>query len=564
MAALALASGVCAGSSPDAIVEGDAGRRLDQVASAWAGGRFWGAVLVEREGRVLLAKGYGMADFASEPNTADTLFDVASVSKQFTAAAVLKLEEEGLLSVDDPVSKFFPGAPPDKGGVTLLHLLRHESGLPFGDVGFALFGMSEREAAALKLLAPPLQFKPGDCFSYSNTNYFLLAAVVEKASGRPFEAFVREALFRPAGLDGAGFVGDPDAGGPRAALRDSPEGRRPAREYAWDWGNRGATGILISVKGLLTWWKALRSGRILGEAALEKFLAPGFHGYALGWFADDNLWGVPRLAHSGETQGFQSRLSVLRRGETVIAAATGDRGEVGGLVERLEAVLCGPAASELERARPLAGAWRLPGGNLFDVALENGILSVRSSGTEASSRLLFGWDRVPRAPAYFDDMAKSASVVFADPEGKAGGGSVFDASVRPRVVSFFWRQWSDCRRAFGEYLRPEIVASFSGPEQVTFVRAVFEKGDAVFRGRWHRSSGRFTQIERVPNEYPVQVVLRPLSTVEFVGRPMFLPGRLRVLVPHAAGDPPGEFVWEDESEGEVDRIVCTRLPPGRS
>ena len=174
---------------------------------------FSGAVLVARGGKVVLHEGYGWADLAkTAPVTRETRFYIASITKQFTAAAVLKLEERGRLGLADPVGKHLPGVPPDKAAVTIHQLLTHTSGL---GQDYAADGIRDRAEAVRAVLAKPLKSPPGAQFRYSNDGYNLLAVIVEVVSGESYESFLRQNLLRPAGMSRTGFWGETPARGAR-------------------------------------------------------------------------------------------------------------------------------------------------------------------------------------------------------------------------------------------------------------------------------------------------------------------------------------------------------------
>ena len=162
------------------LAEGELGRRLEGAVPK----DFWGAVLVARDGRVLYARGYGRADKSGQPVTLDSLFDIGSVSKQFTATAILKLEEQGRLATADSIAKYFVDVPADKKVVTIHHLLTHTSGIPH-DITLGEAEYRERDAMVASVLKADLRSEPGTEFRYSNIGYFLLAALVERTSGQP-------------------------------------------------------------------------------------------------------------------------------------------------------------------------------------------------------------------------------------------------------------------------------------------------------------------------------------------------------------------------------------------
>ena len=182
LAALALAL-LLAPAAAQGVVEGETGKLLDahvRALDADTGG-FCGAVLVASKGKILLEQGYGLADAkAGRKITPDDLFDWASVSKQFTAAAVLQLEMQKKLSIRDKLARFFPKAPADKAEITLQQLLSHTSGLPKGFDPAWKWDPASRQSLFDLALALPLASKPGTKFEYNNMPYGFLAALVEE------------------------------------------------------------------------------------------------------------------------------------------------------------------------------------------------------------------------------------------------------------------------------------------------------------------------------------------------------------------------------------------------
>lgn len=231
---------------------------------------FSGVVLVERGGRALLNRAY------SPPGrrglTPESAFWIASTTKQFTAAAILELVDQGKLAVSDSLSHFFRRLPRDARDITVEQLLTHTSGIaPFGIAQ----GVSDREAAVRAILAEPLRRTPGDSYHYEDEDYTVLAAIVESVAGVPFEAFLERSLLIPAGLTHTGFCGRlrrnltlaPSAGAP-AVPPPCTRGVTPI-----DWADRGATGLVSTAGDLLKWARALRNGKIVSArsvAALEQ------------------------------------------------------------------------------------------------------------------------------------------------------------------------------------------------------------------------------------------------------------------------------------------------------
>ncbi|HET9298331.1 MAG TPA: serine hydrolase domain-containing protein, partial [Candidatus Polarisedimenticolaceae bacterium] len=185
-------------------VVGEEGRKADAWLTERAKAGFSGVVLAARDGKLVLAKGYGLADReAGTPFKVDSVFSIGSVTKQFTAAAILKLEQDGKLSVQDPITKFYPDAPVDKRAITLHQLLTHTAGLDSDFAGD--YDAVDRDAYVGRILASKLRSTPGTTHHYANSGYSLLAAVVEKAAGMPYETYLREKLFLPAGMKETGY-----------------------------------------------------------------------------------------------------------------------------------------------------------------------------------------------------------------------------------------------------------------------------------------------------------------------------------------------------------------------
>ena len=209
LAALALAAGTVGAQVPatpersTAIVRGDLGQKADAYLSRLEALGYSGGLAVVKGGETVVLKGYGRADReASVPMSSDSVFNLGSITKPFTAAAVLRLQELGRLKTSDPVSRFFDGVPEDKAAITLEHLLTHSSGLE-SDFGTD-YEPTTREEYVRRALASKLRFAPGQGYEYANAGYSLLAAVVEKVTGRDYEAALVELVLKPAGMTETG------------------------------------------------------------------------------------------------------------------------------------------------------------------------------------------------------------------------------------------------------------------------------------------------------------------------------------------------------------------------
>ena len=220
------------------------------------------AVLVARDGKILFEKAYGLADIENHvPVTAETKFRIGSISKQFTAAAILKLQEQGKLSVEDKLTKYYPDYP--RGGeVTLRHLLTHTSGIhSYTDKpGFmdSVTKPIKSDALVKSFENDPFDFDPGQKWSYCNSGFFLLGCIVEKVSGESYEEFMRKTFFEPLGMRNTG-VHHSDAELKNVAL--GYDGG-PKRAVNWDMSWAGGAGALYSTVGdLYRWNEAIFHGK---------------------------------------------------------------------------------------------------------------------------------------------------------------------------------------------------------------------------------------------------------------------------------------------------------------
>jgi CubicO group peptidase (beta-lactamase class C family) len=301
-----------------AAVAGDPlGAALDGFMSRLAAYGYSGSVLVAKGGRIILHEGYGLADRAARrPYTPETLFDIASIAKQFTAAAILKLEMEGKLKVEDPLGKFFPGAPPEKAAITLHQILTHTSGLrdTFADE----YDPITRDELMRRVFSSQLLGRPGRRYRYSNGGYSVLAAVVEVASGESYDEYLRGRLFEPAGMRHTGFRISPadrarlahgyGAGGDWGTPLDHP--------WAADgpyWELRGNGGILSTTGDLYRWHLALQGDRVLSAPERAKYVTPyvsegrfAHTDYAYGWSIGKSPTGKTEISHIGGNGYFES------------------------------------------------------------------------------------------------------------------------------------------------------------------------------------------------------------------------------------------------------------------
>ena len=267
---------------------------------------FSGAVLVEKDGCHIHKAAYGMAHAGDRrKNAVDTYFEMGSVGKHFTAAAILQLEERGKLSLDDTLQKYFKDVPKDKSAITIRQLLSHSSGIapppPFEEMP----DLTNRDLAMKYYLSLKLSGTPGKQGEYSNTNFNVAAAIVELVSKQSYETYVRENLFSPAGLKETGFRGDSHLSRQREARRyvgGTDIGSMIDRKYTWV--HRGAGFIVSCLEDMRKWSKALEDETVLTEESKAKWRSQVLdtEPYGLGWYITQND-GHIGMAHGGKTPG---------------------------------------------------------------------------------------------------------------------------------------------------------------------------------------------------------------------------------------------------------------------
>lgn len=275
---------------------------------------FSGAILLASEGKPLVSKGYGFANVEWQiPNTPQTKFRIGSITKQFTSMAVMQLREQGKLKLEDSVCAYVAPCPDTWKAVTIHHLLTHTSGIP------SYTGLADWRKV---MMAPktidemigffrdlPLQWTPGDKFAYNNSGYFLLGAVIEKASGKKYEEVVREQIFTPLGMADSGYDWSATIIPHRAS---GYSGRPPAVRNAapLDMQQPYAAGSLYSTtEDLLKWDQALYTDRLLPAAAKQTMWTPFRENYAYGWTIvspSPATFLHRRIVHTGGINGFSS------------------------------------------------------------------------------------------------------------------------------------------------------------------------------------------------------------------------------------------------------------------
>jgi len=292
------------------LMKGKLGEELDGLMMGFSKEGYSGAVLVAHHDEIILHKGYGLADRERNiQNTPETLFNVASVGKTFTAAAVLKLEMQGKLKTSDLISKYLGEFPKEKSEATIHHLLTHTAGLV---VDGARLDYSSRKAFVQSIKDTPIESKPGEKYRYTNAGYVTLAAIVEEVSGQPFEKYLEENIFKPAGLKAIGYAWDSRFDKSPVAVGyvgDKVDALKPAPRTPDVWGNRGPGDLITTVGDLYKWIQALRQNLVISEQAKKKMFTAYAHvdeGY--GWHVVKTARGTTMVRRGGGRPDFESEV----------------------------------------------------------------------------------------------------------------------------------------------------------------------------------------------------------------------------------------------------------------
>ena len=299
-------------------------RLLDSMVNLYAQLKeFNGSVLVAQKGKVLLEKGYGYKDVAQKTKVdANSLFQYGSVTKQFTSALIMYLQEKGKLSIQDKLSKYFPQLP-FADSVTIYNLLTHTSGI-FNYTNNPEFMKTEavKPASKEKIFAlfqnKPLEFMPGSKFSYSNSGYSLLGYIIEKASGKPYERLVHEVILKPIGMKTAGFDFANNHSADKTTGYNFIKNDKFEVAGIVDSSVAYAAGALYgSVKDLYAWHQALQKNKLLTSASWQQVYTPFHSKYAFGWQID-TVFGKPVAEHGGGIFGYTSMIKRFPKDDVVI------------------------------------------------------------------------------------------------------------------------------------------------------------------------------------------------------------------------------------------------------
>lgn len=507
------------------------------------------SVLVLEDGEIRLREGYGTADLERGiTNTPGTVLYVGSLTKQFTAAAILALQERGTLSVDDPIARFFPHAPDDKRAITLHHLLTHTAGLDPDAEGLDT-DVIGRDSLVRSVLRSELVAPPGEEFAYANEGYSLLAAVIEVASGTTYERFLGEALFRPAGMTRTGYVlpdweaaelarGYAD-GEPVPIWRDGP-----GAADGPTWNLVGAGGMLSTADDLARWIRALSTDSVLSAESRAALLHPhvpldpdGTVAYGYGWIVEranggrvvwhngsngvyyaELRWDPDRgdalvfLANQVDAGNFPFEDVVALFARDLFSMARGDR--------PVPDAPAGATPGTPDELAPLADVYALDGGGRLVVTVAGGGLRVEPVGQDAVEALLA---LEPETAATYADRSRRASALvggllageWSGLEAAAGEGAL----ERARRLLEGARDRAEQRH--GPVVGHEILGTvgmwwYPPPDDrrpATFVRLESERGEEIVRLTWRE--GKVAGLEGLDLASPAPILFLPTPAGDF-------------------------------------------------
>lgn len=471
---------------------------------------FSGAALVAKNGTIAVESYQGLANRELKiPFSRDTLLDSGSVTKQFTAAAILALESDGKLRVGDPISKFFRDVPDDKTAITLHHLLTHTAGLVDGFGGD--YEKVTRDEIVERSLSSQLRSRPGERHAYSNVGYSLLAAIIEIVSGQGYETLLRERLFRRAGITSSGYLLIPEKMADRLAIgyRDGTNAGIAGRAAATGgqmWNLIGNGGVHLSIHDMYKWMSAFAAGKVLNKEASEKFFHPhvvvrqNYAGsnnplhYAYGWYVWKQPSGKTLIWHLGGNgiTNAAIRYHVDDRTLVVYGSNVSEYHDPNYPVPAIERILAGEKVQpppETVRLTPsrlgaYSGKYRSASGSKIFVELHNSALKVRGEGQEAFSFVLNGkWQTSAAFDALNEHTARAvedsrkrnfnALIKFYGPDTTETGLAEFE--------DLFWKKR---HTAFGEYVGTRVLGTIPSRSKAyagTTIAAIdFERG-VVFR-----------------------------------------------------------------------------------
>ena len=500
--------------SKNGVVKGETGAKVDELLTRYAMYGFSGTVLIVKNDQIVINKAYGLADIeGGKPNTVDTLYDVGSIAKTFTASAILQLETQGKLKTSDVISKYLGEFPADKAGITIHHLLTHTAGLKLdaGDAG--INPTTAPDEFLRKAKDAPLLSAPGEKYNYSNLGYGLLAIIIEKVSGLNWQSYLKSNILNPAGLSRTMLYGDtfpPDTLA-RGYIGNSEEDiklEEPLRlerqdSYVWRKYTIGSVGVVTTTGDLYKWWQTLHSEKILSEEARRKMFTIQAANQGYGWNIQTPQNEITRIHRGGVRGSYQSMLGYYpKENALLIFALNKNVTEISSLWagvawNNLENLISGkdyvvpPAIVSVTPAnlQRYAGEYELPSGGGFVVWVENNRLSFGAIGQTAVNLLAYPRQAPPSFQKDVGEAGKQVIEWLSRNEFSQIKSAGFLSEKDLPGLQATWKSWMS---SIGELKSFQVlgVSPGSGGNPRTFVKLNGEKSSLVVRLLWNWNQKR--------------------------------------------------------------------------
>jgi CubicO group peptidase (beta-lactamase class C family) len=512
------------------VVNGDMGQKIDRYLQKAEANGYAGSVLVGRGEKIILAKGYGLADRENKvKQTAETVFSIGSITKQFTGAAILKLEMMGKLKVTDPISKYFGDVPADKKEITLHHLLTHTAGFE-GALGDDYDPIGREDYIKLALSSKFL-FKPGERYEYSNVGFSLLGIIVELVSGKSYEDFLYEALFKPAGMERTGYLRPKYAKSELAVGYRGGERWGTALDRAWrpegpGWHLRANGGILSTIGDMHRWYLALKNNTVLSASAKQKYFAPhvkeyadGNSYYGYGWVTQKTDRGGNLIWHNGGNGIYNAFMGFEPENDLVIIASSNIAGKISdNYAEKIEQIVAGDYKELDERLlKEYSGTYRLTSGAEIEVGFDENdnllatyrakelVVLLAASGQEVK-------EEVERYNQKVEEMLTAA--LAGDYTALAAAWRESLEDVKTRASAF----WAAKKKELGEVKGLEVLGTLARRRNLfTYVRVDFAKSSEFFTYIWDKENGQLREMRESQN---LDRQFEPRSQDEFFSPPI--------------------------------------------
>lgn len=504
---------------------------------------FSGSVLVVKDDEVILSKGYGLANKQSVfPNTPQTAFYIASISKPITALAVIKLVEGKQINLQDPITKYFPNVPEDKRTITIEMLLTHTSGF---EHTYLCDNITDRDKAIETTLnETPMVAAPGEEYNYSGDNYTLLAAIIEIVSGYKFETFVTEKILKSAGIETPAFAGnlqllkDDDIASP------SPNSHfKSIKEIESTWGRKGRAGIILSVEDLYKLDAALIENELFKKNITDDILSPKIKNnrgsnYGYGFNIENTIRGTKVFGHDGDDDGIghnavyldfpDEKVKIFIASNSGLYSETSWSGVISSLLQKVlfESEYTYPSDElyynefgklQTDKLEKYEGVYQ-SGNTSYHVWLNNDKqLFISPVGNDVAKT--FGY-----SDAYIknNDLTKSILEETHDQKFDALQSNSIDNVSFEKMKKAISGFWQSVEKKNGPLDKIEILGTANiwggnyQSEIATWFKLVFEDKSQIYRLEWN-ANNKISGLggSRIP--YPMMFIMNPIAEKEFLG-----------------------------------------------